>query len=169
MPKSCAPTPPSATPAAGCPTGSVGGCPNARRTYATRPTLDQIMSDPYVDGELKRAWDESNPNAPEVPAGQPGSTKQEQGGWVVWNKQTHQLEVTRVAGGDRDGLGPIVGTRPADNDRQEVVSWFHTHPNTANEGYGSDPSPGDTGWQASEAHAPGIIETHDGRKTIPYP
>jgi len=141
----------------------------ARRKYATPPTLADITSDPYVDAELKRAFEDSNPNAPDVPNGSPGSQKHEQGGWVVWNKNTGELEVVRVPPGDRDGLGTIVGTRPADNADQQTVGWFHTHPNKASEGYGSGPSPGDTGFQNGEAKVPGIIETHDGQKTIPYP
>jgi len=137
--------------------------------YKTKPSLDDILKDPHVDSELKKAWKESNPDAPEVRAGQPGSTKKEQGGWIIWNKKSGQLEVQRVPGGDRGGLGTIVGTRPKDNQDQEVVSWFHTHPNTSNEGYQHGPSPGDIAWQKSEAKVPGIIETHEGRKTIPYP
>ena len=151
-----------------CPAGeTTAPCPCP--VYKTQPTLDQIKADPCVDKELKKAWDESNPNAPDVPRGTDGSTKKEQGGWIVWNKDTGQLEVYRVPAGTRDGLGPIVGTRPPDNEHQQVVSWFHTHPNKNSEGYGQEPSPGDTGWQNSEAKVPGIIETHDGRKTIPYP
>ncbi len=151
-----------------CPPGeTTAPCPCP--VYKTQPTLDQIQADPCVDKELKKAWDESNPNAPDVPRGTEGSTKKEQGGWVVWNKDTGQLEVYRVPAGTRDGLGPIVGTRPPDNEHQQVVSWFHTHPNKVAEGYGHGPSPGDTGWQNDEAKVPGIIETHEGRKTIPYP
>ena len=138
-------------------------------SYATKPTLAQVISDPHVDAELKRAWNDSNPNVPDVKRGKPGSTKKEQGGWVVWNKKTGKLEVIRVGAGTRDGLGTIVGTRPADTKDREVVAWFHTHPNKASEDYGSGPSPGDIGWQKQEAKVPGIIETHDGRKTIPYP
>lgn len=140
-----------------------------KSTSKTKPTLGDLLNDPVVDAELKRAWNESNPNAPEVRQGNPGSTKKEQGGWIVWNKKTGALKVIRVPAGTRDGLGPIVGTRPPDNDDQEVVGWFHTHPNKSSEGYGSSPSPGDVAWQNSEAKVPGIVETHDGRKTIPYP
>jgi len=138
-------------------------------TYASEPTLVQIALDPFVLGELTRAWNESNPNAPEVPNGATGSTKQEQGGWIVWNKISGCLLVIRVPAGTRDGLATIVGTRPVDNADQKVVAWFHTHPNTAAEGYSSGPSPGDLGYTTGEAKVPGIIETHDGRKFIPYP
>jgi uncharacterized Zn-binding protein involved in type VI secretion len=150
--------------------GEMGlGAPLVPLTYPTKPSLASVLSDPSVKSELLRAWNESNPNAPDVMRGSPGSFKQEQGGWIVWNKKTGELEVIRVPAGTRDGLGPIVGTRPADNADQEVVAWFHTHPNKSSEGYGSGPSPGDTGWQSAEGKVPGIIETHDGEKTIPYP
>lgn len=87
----------------------------------------------------------------------------------MWNKTTGQLEVSRVPGGTRDGLGTIVGTRPADTGDRQVVGWFHTHPNKGSEGYADGPSPGDRGYQAGEAKCPGIIEEHSGRVTIPYP
>lgn len=137
--------------------------------YNHAPTLAEINNDPSVSAALQKAWTESNPNAPEVPRGKPGSIKVEQGGWIIWNKRTMQLEVQRVGSGTRDSLGPIVGTRPPDNADQQVVGWFHTHPNTDREDYVSDPSPGDMGWQNHEAKVPGIIKTHDCRKSIPYP
>lgn len=138
-------------------------------TYKQKPTVAELSRDPLVDSELKKAWIDSNPNAPEVPKGQPGSLKKEQGGWIVWKKDTGKLEVIRVAPGSRDGLGTIVGTRPKDSTSQEVVGWFHTHPNTSNEGYTHGPSIPDKNFQRLKAKAPGIIETHEGRKTIPYP
>lgn len=142
---------------------------NKPPTYKARPTLDDMLKDPTVDAALKKAWQESNSDAKDVPLGQPGSTKQEQGGWIVWNKETGHVEIIRVPAGTRDGLGTMLSTRPPDNDKQEVIGWFHTHPNTSAEGYVSDPSPGDRGFQNGYAKVPGIIETHDGRKTIPYP
>jgi hypothetical protein len=143
--------------------------PPKSKVYKADPTVADLVADPLVDYHLKKAFTESNPNAPDVPAGTAGSLKKEQGGWVVWNKKTGEVEVIRVPAGTRDGLGTIVGTRPADTADQKTVGWFHTHPNKSTEGYTSGPSPGDRAWQASEAKVPGIIETHDGRKTIPYP
>ncbi|MDH6243210.1 hypothetical protein M2432_000839 [Mycobacterium sp. OTB74] len=116
-----------------------------------------------------KAWNESNPNAREVHRGQPGSTKHEQGGWILVDPTTGKRSVKRVPRGSRDGLGPIVGTRPTDSATQRVVAWFHTHPNTDAEGYGSGPSPADIAWQNAEAKVPGIILTHDGTKFIPFP
>jgi hypothetical protein len=122
-----------------------------------------------MSAQLQRAWADSNPNAPDVPRGSPGSLKHEQGGWILWRKDTHILQIIRVGSGSRDGLPTIVGTRPLDNDSQQVVAWFHTHPNKASEGYGSQPSVGDISWQNAEAKVPGIIMTHTGVVTIPYP
>jgi type VI secretion system secreted protein VgrG len=143
--------------------------PPFSRFYKTAPTAAQLVTDPRVDHDLKQAWTDSRPNAAEVPRGTPGSVKQEQGGWIVWDKKTGHVSTTRVPAGTRDGLGTIAGTRPADNADQQVVGWFHTHPNTGAEGYGSGPSPADVGWQKAYGKAPGIIETHDGRQVIPYP
>ncbi|HQU45961.1 MAG TPA: hypothetical protein PK867_24320 [Pirellulales bacterium] len=126
------------------------------------------MADAFVGAKLQEAWKESNPHAPEVGIGKPGSTKIEQGGWIIWNKRTGELDVVRVAAGSRDGLASIVGSRPEDSEDHEVLAWFPTHPNKVSEGYAADPSPADIAWQASEANVPGIIETHEGRKLIPY-
>lgn len=133
-----------------------------------RPPLATIMADGTVTAELNRAWTESNPNAPDVPGGTPGSPKVEQGGWIIWNPTANTFTVQRVPHGTRDGLAPIVGTKPADTANAMVVAWFHTHPNTRAEGYGPDPSGGDTGFTTS-AQVPGIIKTHEGDRTIPYP
>ena len=137
----------------------------ANKTYKTKPTLDDLLKDPFVDGELKRAWNESDPNGPEVKKGDPGSTKHEQGGGIYWNKKTGELKVERVPAGTRDGNS---GAPPGSGD-WEKVSEFHTHPNTAAEGYSADPSPADKNYVKNVSHVPEIIETHDGRKTIPYP
>jgi hypothetical protein len=142
----------------------IAGCSSA----PARPSLATIMADATVTAELNRAWNESNPNAPEVPSGTPGSTKMEQGGWIIWDPTANTFTVQRVPAGTRDGLATIVGTKPADTANAVVVAWFHTHPNTRAEGYGPDPSPGDLGFTQS-AGVPGIIKTHEGDKTIPYP
>ena len=73
--------------------------------------------------------------------GSPGSTKQEQGGWVVWNPKDDTYLIIRVAAGTRDGIDP--GPKPAPTDTAVVVAAFHTHPNTRAEGYSPDPSPAD--------------------------
>lgn len=146
--------------------GAVAPCPPPARTpYVTKPTLDELLKDPFVDAELKKAWTESNPNAPEVKQGDPGSTKHEQGGGIYWNKKTGELKTQRVAAGTRDGNAGA----PAGSGDWEKVAEFHTHPNTSGEGYTADPSPADRKYVKNTSKVPEIIETHDGRKTIPYP
>lgn len=149
--------------------GAPAGGATPAGTYAAPPTVPQILADTVMAAQLQRAWSDSSPNAPDVPNGSPGSLKHEQGGWFLWRKDSHILQNIRVGPGSRDGLGTIVGTRPPDSNIQQVVAWFHTHPNTSAEGYGSGPSAGDLNWQASEAKVPGIIVTHVGMVTIPYP
>lgn len=118
---------------------------------------------------MRKAWKNSKPNAPDVPFGSSGSPKSEQGGWIIWNKKTERVEIESVPGGTRNGLATISGTRPEDTSDRQVVGWFHTHPNKNSEGYRTGPSIGDLRFTHVEARVPGIIETHDGRITIPYP
>ncbi len=131
----------------------------------TPPTVDEALVNPTVASALQEAWEDSNPNAPEVPIGQPGSTKQEQGGWVLFNPYTDEYTIIRMPGGGRDNINlgwpPVVG----DN---IVIFHFHTHPNTAGEGYDADPSPNDIAF-TNQVQVPGVIETHDGRKRTPLP
>ena len=141
----------------------------AAGTYPNPPTVPDILADTVMSAQLDRAWTESLPNAPDVPNGSPGSLTREQGGWFLWRRDSHILQSIRVGAGTRDGLGTIVGTRPPDSNIQLVVAWYHTHPNTSAEGYGSAASAGDINWQNAEALVPGIIMTHDGVVTIPYP
>lgn len=108
-------------------------------------------------------WEDSNPDAPEVPAGQPGSQKQEHGGWIIWDADTGAYRVQRVPGGTRDSLTP--GPVPTVAPPEEVVAFFHTHPNTAGEGYSDGPSPADEAFHASIG-LPGIVRGHDGTYTI---
>jgi hypothetical protein len=134
------------------------------KTYTTRPNLTELLRDVLVRVELRRAWYESNPHAADVPRGQPGSRKKEQGGFIYWNRETGRLEVERLPPGDRDGLP---GLPPSIGPGRELVGSFHTHPNTAAEGYAADPSPVDRHFTQQVTCVPEIIETHQGRKTIP--
>ena len=137
---------------------------DAKTTYKTKPSLDDLLKDKFVDQELKKAWKESNPDAPEVKNGDPGSTKHEQGGGIYWNEKTSELKIERVPAGTRDGNS---GAPPATGDWEKVAE-FHTHPNTAAEGYTAEPSPADRNYVKKVSKVPEIVETHDGRKTIPY-
>ena len=93
----------------------------------------------------------------------------EQGGWIIWNQWSGTFRVVRVPAGTRDSLPGITGTRPWEWGGDTLIAWFHTHPNTADEGYSPDPSPGDVAFTNGYAKVPGVIETHDGRRIIPYP
>ena len=136
-----------------------------------QPESDQPpgwAKDPGIWSAMKQAWIDSNPDAPSVPADQPGSLKHEQGGWVIkWTWDGY--DAIRVAPGTRDSLGTINGTRPNCIFTCSVVGWFHTHPNWNSEGYGYKASPGDIGFTQTEAQVPGVILTHHGLVTIPYP
>ena len=134
--------------------------------HASKPTLNELLQDAVVDAALRQAWQDSNPYAPDVPRGQPGSLKQEQGGFIYWNVQTGDLEIERLPPGSREGLTGI----PLSSTALRILAGsFHTHPNTLAEGYAADPSPADRHFTRAIAHVPEIIETHEGRKTIPYP
>lgn len=160
-------TPPNTGTGAGEPSNStVQKCPSTPKTYPNKPTLADLLSDPTVDSELKKAWRESNPNAPDVPKGQPGSTKMEQGGGIYWNKNTGELKIQRTSAGTRDGTSGAPASIGPD---WEKVGEFHTHPNKGSEGYSADPSPADRNYVKNNSKVPEIIETHEGRKTIPYP
>jgi hypothetical protein len=129
------------------------------------PTLAEILADGTVRAELEAAWLASNPNAPAVPRGSPGSTKMEQNGWLLWNPETGAFSTIRLNNGlsTRDSF--TMTDRPADTSTRRVVAFYHTHPNTSAEGYVSDPSAADRG-VADWARLPGIIRTHDGIKTF---
>jgi hypothetical protein len=68
--------------------------------------------------------------------------------------------------GSRDSLP---GSPPPSAPDEELVAGFHTHPNTIAEGYAADPGPLDRHFTRNVSRVPEIIETHDGRKIVPYP
>ncbi len=122
--------------------------------------------DPKVAGDMNQAWNESNPNAPDVPRGQPGSLKQEQGGWVTKGWLSGDYDTIRVPSGTRDSLN--LGAKPVGLFCGcSTVGWFHTHPNTIMEGYSPYPSPQDVSATRS-LRIPGVIKTHVGDQYL-YP
>ncbi len=139
--------------------------PKPEKTYNTKPTLEDLLKDPKVTEAVDKAWDDSKPNAPDVPKGQPGSEKKEHGGGVYWNSKTGELKVESTGAGSRDGTNGA----PAGTGDWEKVAEFHTHPNTAAEGYSADPSASDKNYVKNTSNVPEIIKTHDGIKTVPYP
>lgn len=118
---------------------------------ASVPGLEAIANDPAVRAAINGAWTNSNPNTP--------GEKQETGFWVVRDDAAGQLStIPFPSNGTRDSLTP----GPVPNEPgKTVVAFFHTHPNTTDEGYISGPSPADLAF-AKATGIPGIIRSHDG-------
>lgn len=133
------------------------------------PDVNTVMADPNVQAAIEQAWNDSNPNAPDVPPNPPPSIKQEQGGWIIYNCYNETYQIIRVAAGTRSSLPTIVGTRPNVSHPEYLVAWFHTHPNTVAEGYSQGASLGDINFTNNSARTPGIIRSHDGYSVINYP
>lgn len=115
------------------------------------PAVEAIAADPAVRSAVDASWTASNPNTP--------GAKQETGFWVVRDDRSGQLStVSFPSNGTRDSLTP--GPVPQ-IDGKTTVAFFHTHPNTAGEGYVSGPSPADQRF-ADATGIPGIIRSHDG-------
>jgi RHS repeat-associated protein len=141
--------------------GRLGGAGGSQS--AMPKAVKNALNDPYVAAAMERAWSESNPDAPNVRNGQPGSLKKEQGGWV--QKTSQGYLVTRVPGGTRSRLPGIIGTRP----NGKVILWFHTHPNKREEGFRpNEASKDDINFTEREAKVPGIIKTYGPDIFIPY-
>jgi len=115
------------------------------------PAVEKIANDPVVAAEIDKAWKASNPNGP--------GKKQEKGFWVMKDDKTGALSVVQFPdNGTNDSLTPgPVPVQPG----KSVAAFFHTHPNTAAEGYVSEPSDADKKF-AKAVGAPGIIRSHDG-------
>ncbi len=118
-----------------------------------QPVAPAWASNPTVRAAMEKAWNDSNPNAPEVKRGVPGSLKKENGGWVVKNPDG-SYRVDMWPSGTRDGMIP-----PAMPSGTEGA--FHTHPNTANEGYALGPSPADKNFFKNK-NLPSVIPSHGG-------
>ena len=118
---------------------------------AKRPDLEKIANDPTVSAEIDKAWKASNPNGP--------GTKQEKGFWVSKDDKTGALSVTPFPdNGTNDSLTP--GSPPSEKGKT-VVGFFHTHPNTDQEGCKQEPSKADEDF-ATSVGVPGLIRSHDG-------
>jgi hypothetical protein len=128
------------------------------------PTLAQVRADATVEAAIARAWQDSHPNAPDAPAGQP-TQKQEQGGWIIYDCNTATFRVERWPAGTRDRIG--VPPLPSVHATECVVATFHTHPNTRSEGYSPWPSPGDQ-TSTTALGIPDIVRSHEGDYEV-YP
>jgi hypothetical protein len=106
------------------------------------PDIYRIIKKVNVQLCLYTAWIDSNPNAPNVPAGQPGSLKKEQGGWIIWDQDLKTIRVVavNVGTGSRDSLS---SKKPKLRWTEVICAKYHTHPNKREEGYSPNPSPQD--------------------------
>jgi len=121
-----------------------------------RSDVQAIASSPNVAPNIMNAWANSNPNAPPVPAGTEGSTKVEQGAWIVQNSDGSYTYVP-MPSGTRGSLPDFTMPPP------DTVAFFHTHPNTYDEGYEYGPSRNDNNFVNNPAiNVPGIIISHNG-------
>lgn len=113
---------------------------------------EAIAKDPGIAKAMQEAWEKSKPNGPKP--------KKEHGFWIVKDKKTGALSTVDFPSNGATNDKLIPGPMPSDPDK-EVVSFFHTHPNTAAEGYVPEPSPADKAF-AQKRGLGGIVYSHDG-------
>jgi hypothetical protein len=140
----------------------LGGLFGKKKTAKRGVTKARILGD--FAGELDYLWELSRPHATNLPPGAftlPGATpttpKNEQGCWIIYNTKTDAMRSERfVMSGSRDSCAP--GVAPLGNN-EEVACFFHTHPNSGEEGYDRGPSPADENF-ANSNNYPGLVRTH---------
>lgn len=110
-----------------------------------RPELEAMADDPVVDAAIAADWKASKPN---------GSPKKEHGFWVLRSAKGVLSVQAFPSNGTNDSLVP--GPMPTG-----AVAFFHTHPNTAAEGYAQEPSDADKDF-ATALDIPGLVMSHDG-------
>ena len=121
------------------------------------PTGEQVAADPTGQAAREAAWQRSDVGSYD--------RRHEEGGWIVWNRRTGEYRVVNVPPGTRAALGTI-GVPPSVGADEQVVAWFHTHPNPSptderGNGWSQDPSSGDIG-VADYYNLPGILRNYNG-------
>lgn len=152
-------------------TGAVGSrqSTSASPSYGRSPqsTDPAWTRDPGLKRQMERAWQDSNPDAPTVLWGQPGSLKREQGGWIVAPNLVGAPQLIRAQPGTRAQMGQDVLFKPSEFQCGcRVIGFFHTHPNTREEGY----RPAANGYDyqfLEEMGVPGMIRSHEGYEFVP--
>ena len=152
-------------------TGAAMASGTGIQTTGTRSTAVLPPSEDRIEGELGATlndlWEASHPHATSIPVAamrtfgsNPPSRTNEQGCWILYNRQTGRLrpENFAVPSNDRDGCSP--GT-PNLQAHERVAAFFHTHPNSNDEGYNAGPSPADQSF-AQQTGYPGLIRTRNG-------
>jgi hypothetical protein len=119
-----------------------------------------------LGGLFNDLWNASQPHATNLPTqgvhtiiGNPTTPKNEQGCWIMYNNGNDSLRtVTFTAPSTRDSCIP--GT-PQLNANERIVAFFHTHPNTREEGYARGPSPADISYATTNGYA-GVMRAQTG-------
>lgn len=114
-------------------------------------------------------WLASNPHATNIPiaskrlpGSDPDTKKNEKGCWVLYNTKTDTLRAAAfTAPSTRDGCVP--GNPPLQSNEQ-VAAFFHTHPNTGEEGYDKGPSDADEDFANGNGY-PGVVRSQIGGYT----
>lgn len=152
-------------------TGAAGSrqSTSASPSYGRSPqsTDPAWTRDPGLKRQMERAWQDSNPDAPTVLWGQPGSLKREQGGWIVAPNLVGAPQLIRAQPGTRDQMGQDVLFKPSEFQCGcRVIGFFHTHPNTQEERY--RPAANWNDYKFLEAMGvPGMIRSHEGYEFVP--
>lgn len=134
-----------------------------------QPSDPAWTRDERVLRQMETAWQESNPFAPPVKRGLPGSIKHEQGGWVIQPYGSGAPELHRAAPGTRDRMGFDVVRKPSEFECGcTVLGFFHSHPNTREEGYAPGANSGDYRFLYYMG-VPGMIRSHSGYEFVPIP
>ncbi|MEL4892303.1 RHS domain-containing protein [Xanthomonas protegens] len=143
-----------------------GGGAYGRELQKTDPSWTR---DRNVRSQMEQAWDESNPNSRPVPQNSQGSTKQEQGGWVVQFANEDHPDLVRLEPGTRDHMGKDSLHKPSEFECAcKVLGFFHAHPNTREEGYMPRANGFDYQFQLYMG-VPGMVRSHEGYEFIWIP
>ncbi len=142
-----------------------------RGTYGRAPTASdpEWTRDPELRSQMEDAWNDSNPFAPSVKRGLPGSLKRENGGWIVEFPGQQGYTLLRSPPGSRDRMSIESVTKPSEFACGcRVRGYYHSHPNTIGEGYNPRANGYDYMYQIQQG-VPGMIRSHEGYEYIPIP
>ena len=119
-----------------------------------RPELALIANDPVVKTAIDTAWADSNPHIP--------GHKLENGFWILRANDSGTFSVRQFPPNTATNSSIAPGIKP-NVLGHTTVAFFHTHPNTADEGFTSGPSHSDIQFAHKPIiNVPGILRAHDG-------
>lgn len=150
--------------------GAGGGSTQGTR-YGRKPEPSdpEWTRDPKLLSQTEKAWEDSKPYAAPVQRGLAGSTKRENGGWIVKYPGQSGYDLARSPPGSRDRMSVESTIKPSEFECGCIVKGFyHSHPNTVGEGYVPGANVFDYIYQIQQG-VPGLIRSHDGYEYIPIP